>query len=45
MKVGVLVRVTAEQREQWKEIADREGVSVSEFVRRAVTSEIASRSV
>lgn len=38
MSVGVLVRVSPQTREQWKEAAAKEGVSVSEMVRRSVAA-------
>lgn len=43
MNVGVLVRVAPEEREKWKTIAAREGLSVNQLVRQAVEASLASR--
>lgn len=40
MTVGVLVRVTVEERQRWKDSAAEEGLSVSELVRRSVSAAI-----
>lgn len=36
MSVGVLVRVSEEERNEWKEAAARQGLSVNQLVRRTV---------
>lgn len=43
MKVGVLVRVSPQERELWKRAADRDGISVSALVRGSVAAAIGDR--
>lgn len=43
MSVGVLVRVTAQERELWKEVAAQQGMSVSEMVRQTMAAQVRER--
>lgn len=38
MSVGVIVRVSAEQREHWKEQAALRGISVNQMIKASVTA-------
>lgn len=40
MTVGVLVRVTPQERELWKQAAAQEGLSLSEMVRRTMAAQV-----
>jgi len=43
VRVGVLVRVTPDERERWKQAAAREGLSVTQLVRRTVARALNER--
>ena len=43
MKVGVLVRLSPQEREEWKAAAAHQGLSVTEMVRRFVASALTER--